>query len=113
MRNFLPPFLPILLIIIIVASRRPATLLRRRGAISPETAQSLEDLSANDRRRLNHLLAQGVVREAGPGRYYHDVAGERERMRRKMPWLVGLIVVLAIIAFALGWYESHHVGPLS
>ena len=113
MRSMFPAYFPILVILIIVVSRRPATLLRRRGAISPETAQPLGDLSANDRRRLDRLVAQGIVREAGPGLYYHDLAGERERVRRKMPWLVALIVVLAIIALALGWYESHRVVPLS
>jgi hypothetical protein len=113
MRSIFPMLLPVVLIIIIVLSRRPVTMLRRRGAISPETAQPLAELSANDRRRLDLLIAQGVVREAAPGRYYHDVEGERARVRRKMPWLVALIIVLAIIAVALGWYESHRVVPLS
>lgn len=113
MRSIFPAYLPILVIIVVVMARRPATLLRRRGAISADTAQPLGDLSANDRRRLDRLIAQGVVREAGPGLYYHDLAGERARMRRRMPWMIALIVVLAIVAIALGWYESHHVRPLS
>lgn len=113
MRSFFPAYLPILVIIIIVISRRPANLLRRRGAISPETAQPLDDLSAGDRRRLDRLIASGVVREGAPGLYYHDLAGERARVRAKMPWLIGLAVILAVIALALGWYNAHHVGPLS
>ena len=31
----------------------------------------------------------------------------------KMPWLIGLVVILALVALALGWYNAHHVGPLS
>ena len=111
MRSLLPAYLPLFVIIVIILARRPATLLRRRGAISPDTAQSLDDLSANNRRRLDKLVAQGVVREATPGRYYHDLEGERARMRRKLPWLIALIVVLAIVAIALGWWASDHVPP--
>ena len=66
MRSTFPLFIPLFVIILVVLSRRPATLLRRRGAISPDTAQPLDDLSANDRRRLNLLISQGVVREAAP-----------------------------------------------
>lgn len=113
MRSLFPAYLPLLVIIIIVVSRRPANMLRRRGAISPETAQSLDDLNPRDRRRLERLVAAGVVREASPGRYYHDLAGERARVRRKMPWMITLIVILALIAIALGWYNAHHVRPLS
>ena len=113
MRSLFPAYLPLLVIIIVVVSRRPANMLRRRGAISPETAQPLDDLNPRDRQRLERLIASGVVREAAPGTYYHDLAGERERVRRKMPWMVALIVILAIVAIALGWYNAHHVRPLS
>ena len=112
MRSLFPIYLPLFVIFFIVISRRPANILRRRGAISPDTAQPLDDLKASDRQRLDRLIAAGVVREATPGRYYHDVAGERARMRRKMPWLLGLIVILGIVAIALGWYAAHHVRPL-
>ena len=113
MVSLLPIYLSLLVIIIVAGSRRPANMLRRRGAISPETAQPLDDLKPSDRQRLQRLIARGVVGEAAPGLYYHDVAGERERMRRKTPWLVALAVILAIVAIALGWYASHHVRPLS
>jgi hypothetical protein len=113
MRSLFPMYLPLLVIIIVVVSRRPANMLRRRGAISPETAQPLDDLKASDRQRLDRLIAAGVVREASPGRYYHDLAGEQARIRRKMPWMLGLIIILGIVAIALGWYNMHHVRPLS
>jgi hypothetical protein len=112
MRSLFPAYLPLLVIIIVVVSRRPANMLRRRGAISAETAQPLDDLKPRDRQRLDRLIASGVVREAAPGLYYHDLAAERARMRAKMPWLVGLALILAIVAVALGWYNAHHVRPL-
>ena len=113
MRSYFPTFLPVFVIIIIVIARRPANMLRRRGAITPETAQPLDDLKAGDRRRLDRLIATGVVREAAPGLYYHDVAADRARVRAKMPLMIGLVVILAIIALALGWYNAHHVRPIS
>jgi hypothetical protein len=113
MRSLFPLYLPLLVIIIIVVSRRPANMLRRRGATSPDTAQSLDELNPRDRARLDRLIASGVVREASPGRYYHDLAAEQARIRKRMPWLVGLIVILAIVAVTLGWYNAHHIRPLS
>jgi len=113
MHPYFPTLLPLFVIFIMVIARRPANMLRRRGAISPETAQPLADLKPADRQRLDRLIASGVVREAAPGLYYHDVAGERERMRRKTPWLLGLALLLAIVAIALGWYAAHQVRPLS
>lgn len=113
MRSYFPTFIPVFVIIIVVLARRPANMLRRRGAVSPETAQPLDALSTGDRRRLDRLIASGVVREAAPGLYYHDVAAEQARMRAKMPWLIGLAVILVLVAIALGWYNAHHVGPLS
>ena len=112
MRSLLPIYLSLLVVIIVAVSRRPANMLRRRGAISPETAQRLDDLKPGDRRRLELLVKRGVVREAAPGLYYHDLAAEQARVRRKMPWLVALAIVLAIIALALGWYNAHQVRPL-
>ena len=113
MRSLLPVYLPLFVIFIVVVTRRPANMLRRRGAITAETAQPLDDLKERDRQRLDRLIAAGVVREAAPGRYYYDLAAERARVRRKMPWLVALMVILAIVAIALGWYNAHHVRPLS
>lgn len=109
MRSMFPIFFSVLVLLMVVVSRRPVTFLRRRGAISPDTAQPLDDLKPSDRRRLDLLVRQGVVREAAPGRYYHDLAAERARMRRKMPLLIALVIVLAAIAIALGWWEAHRV----
>lgn len=111
MRLF-PSYLPLFVMIIIVLARRPAHMLKKRGATTPETAQRLDDLNPRDRRRLDSLIARGVVRERAPGEYYYDIEGERARMRTKLPWLIGLAVVLGLIAIALAYYNSHRVDPL-
>lgn len=111
MRLF-PSYFPLFVIIIIILARRPAHMLRKMGATSPEKAQRLDDLKPGDKRRLDRLIAQGVIRERASGEYYYDVEAERARMRTKIPWLVGLAVVLALIAIALAYYNNHHVEPL-
>ena len=104
MRNLFPTFLALFVIFMVIISRRPIEMLRRRGATSPDTAQPLDDLSAADRRRLDRLIAQGLIREASPGRYYFDVAEQRARIAKRMPWLIALIVVLALVAVWLYYY---------
>ena len=110
MRSLFPAYLPLLVIIFIVVARRPADILRRRGAVSPETAQPLDDISDRDRRRLERLMAEGLVREASPGRYYFDRATERARLRQRMPWLIGAIVLLAALGIAM-FYFGREVTP--
>ncbi|HET9002694.1 MAG TPA: hypothetical protein VFN39_01715 [Gemmatimonadaceae bacterium] len=63
MRSFFPTLLPLLVIMIIIVSRRPANIPRRRGAISPETAQPLDDLKEGDRRRLHRLIGGAIMRD--------------------------------------------------
>ena len=112
MRNMLPIYISLIAIVIIVLSRRPADMLRRRGAVSPDTAQPLDDISPADRRRLERLMAQGLVREASPGRYYFDVAAERARLRSRMPWLLALIALLFAAAIVLHYYNTRSAPPL-
>ena len=112
MRNYFPSFLPLFVVIIIILSRRPLDFLRRRGATSPDTAQPVDEMSAADRRRLDRLVAQGVVREASPGRFYYDREAERAKIRRRMPWLIGLAVVLLLVAVALMYWAPPRVRPM-
>ncbi|HEX8848389.1 MAG TPA: hypothetical protein VF761_02560 [Gemmatimonadaceae bacterium] len=110
MRNLLPTWIALLAVFIVIISRRPIDILRRRGAVSPETAQPLDDISAADRRRLERLMAQGLVREASPGRYYFDRATERARFRQRAPWLLGLVVLLLLLAVVM-FYLGRGVTP--
>ena len=84
--------------------------LRRRGAISPETAQSVDDMSASHRRSLQRYVTQGLIREASHGRYYHDAAAERESTRKQLPIIVGLVILLLGVGIATGWWASHNGG---
>ena len=101
-RSLFPTFLPLFVIFIVIIARRPAIKLRKRGAVSPETAQPLDDLRGGDEARLRRLVQQGVVGATPDGRYYYDAAGQRALLRTRLPWLIGLLVVLFAISIALG-----------
>ena len=111
MRSYFPTFFPFFVVIVLVLTRRPINLLRRRGAVSPETAQRVDDLSAGDRRRFEQWKAQGIIREAEPGHFYYDAAAERARARTRVPWLVALGVALLAIALWL-YLRQPPVRPL-
>ncbi len=112
MISHFPSYLPLFVFVVIILARRPAHMLRKRGAITPETAQSLDDLRPRDRARLDRLIAQGVVREAAPGQYYYDISAERARMKQRAPWLVAVAVALGVLAVALSYFANHRVTPL-
>lgn len=112
MYSYFPNYLPLLVFVIILVARRPAHTLRKRGAITPETAQALDDLKPRDRGRLDRLMAQGVVREVTPGRYYYDMSTERARMKQRVPWLIAVAVALGVLAIALSYFARHRVTPL-
>ncbi len=112
MRSSFPTLFPLFAIFIIIILRRPAHMLKRRGAISAETAQRLDDIKPSDRRRLDNLVARGIIREASPGQYYFDLEAERAQSRMLRPWLVGAVVVLGLVALGLWYFRQPHVRPL-
>jgi hypothetical protein len=111
-RSLFPTFLPLFVIVIVMIARRPAIRLRKRGAVSPETAQPLDDLRGGDEMRLRRLVDQGVVRATPDGRYYYDAAGQRALLRARLPLLIGLLVTLFAISIALGlWLGRRAPAP--
>ena len=104
-----PPFLPLFVILLVVVAQRPATRLRRKGAVSPETALPRHEIGMTqaDERRFERLLRQGLIREGPtPGTYYYDAAGQRAKMRRTLPIVLGLVVVLFAVILGLTWWVA-------
>jgi hypothetical protein len=85
------------------AARNVTRALLAAGADRPETAQRLEGLSFPRRRALQRLVRDGVVREAGDGRYWLDGAAfDRWRATRlqRVMWVL-LVVAAAMVALAV------------
>ncbi len=67
------------------------------GAISPDTAASLEQVGCRDARMFQRLVRRGVIRQTEPGKYYLDVeAAQAFRKARRERALNALLIVLVI-----------------
>src|SRR5262245_448440 len=89
----------------LAAEKKVVRRLRNQGAVSPERARELGDLTGLRRRRLTHLVRNGVVREAGPQSYDLDEnawAEHRATQRRRALFVfaIFLAAVLVIWLFA-------------
>jgi hypothetical protein len=81
------------------ARREVEDVFHDKKAFSPDHAMAFEPRDHVQSRFLDQLIAEGVVREAGPGRYWMDLDAF-ERMRRKrlisVLWIMGLFLVVLI-----------------
>lgn len=83
----------------VIAERRVVRRLLHSRATSPASAMRLDDLRWLQRKRLTHLLGNGVVREARPEAYYLDESAYAV-YRGKRQRVVIAAVVLAVLAAA-------------
>ncbi len=77
------------------ARRRVVRRLEAEGAVSPDTARPLAELSRIERGRVRRLIELGAVHEAAPGRYWLDrerYAVYADRQRR-----IAILIVIAIL----------------
>jgi hypothetical protein len=81
-----------------VARHRIVRRLIDLGAISPEGARPLPDLSHVERRGLARLRELGAVHEAAPGTYWldHERFAEYTRHRRRILILAVIAVLIAL-----------------
>jgi hypothetical protein len=107
-------FLPLFVILLVIIAQRPATRLRRKGAVSPETALPRDQIGMTkaDERRFERLLRQGLIREGPtPDTYYYDAAGQRAKMRRTLPVVLGLLVALLAVIAGVAWWIARRRAP--
>ncbi len=76
-------------------------IFRRHWATSAPAARRLRDLSLKDNEVLQGLLASGVVRRAGPERYFLHESTWAARNQMSWSTLVRLGVLLLLIAIGL------------
>ena len=82
---------------IVRARRRIADHFYVQHAIGAEDAVAFVPQSRIERGQFERMLARGVVRQAGEGRYWLDIdayRGEIESQRRK---LVPIVIILTVI----------------
>jgi hypothetical protein len=88
---------------IIHAEHRVVRALRQAGAVGPEAARPLLDMSGLEQRATNRMLATGAIREAAAGRYWLDEAayGSYRGERRRRALLVMAAALLVVLGLAL------------
>ncbi len=77
------------------ARRRVVRRLEREGAVSPDTAGPLADLSRIERGRLARLIELGAVHELASGRYWLD--REKYALYADHQRRIGILIVLAVL----------------
>ena len=86
-----------------IAERRVTERLLQANAVWPGSGQTLEHLRPGHRRALQRLVADGVIREEGDGRYYLYAPAYAARLAgRRTRVIVALLCVIAAMA-ALGF----------
>jgi hypothetical protein len=81
---------------------------RAAGALTPATAQSYATMGFGEGRALKRLHNSAVIRETSPGLYYLDeevwIAVRRNRRRRAL--MVGLVLAIICLGFAVGFLKQ-------
>ena len=82
------------------ARREVDQLFFDNEAFSPDRAVEFKPRIDVQRRYLEQLMAEGVVHEAEPGRYWWDLPVYTEMRRQRAAWTLR-ILVLALVVFAV------------
>ena len=66
-------------------------------AFSPGRAIEFEPTASIQQRYLEQLIAQGIVHEVEPGRYWFDLPAYREQRRVQFVWSMRILALAAIV----------------
>jgi len=93
-----------------IAERRVTERLLQANAVWPGSGQPLEPLHGVQARALSRLVAEGVIREEGAGRYYlHAPAYAAHMGNRRRRIAIALICVIVAMSGALTAVFTHAV----
>ncbi|MDT8759655.1 hypothetical protein MZO42_13195 [Sphingomonas psychrotolerans] len=100
---------PIIAAVMVQARKRIAAHFLVHHAISPEDAVPYVPTKGMAEKQFRRMRAEGIVREASPGRFWFDreawKAAEEAKRRVLIPVLLILLLVLAVIP--LFFYRGH------
>jgi hypothetical protein len=83
----------------LIAERRVCERLLQANAVWAGSGRTLDDLRGSEQRALRRLVASGVIRDDGAGRYYlYAPAYVALRGHRRQRLLLALVFVLLALA---------------
>jgi hypothetical protein len=83
------------------ARREVEELFWKNNAFSPDRAVDFDPQAPIQRRYLDRLIAEGVVHEAGPGRYWFDLPAYKEMRRQQFAWTMRILVLAAVVVIVI------------
>lgn len=84
--------------VVIVKQKRMMRRFTESGAVSPQTAKTLEELDCRDSFLFRRMAAAGVFRRTEEGKYYLDERAAAEfRGRQKTRILIAMLIALLLV----------------
>jgi hypothetical protein len=66
-------------------------------AFSPERAIAFEPRMSVQSRYLEQLIAEGVVHEEAPGRYWFDLPAYQTMQKQQFSWTIRILALAAVV----------------
>jgi hypothetical protein len=79
------------------ARREVDNLFWDNNAFSPDRAIDFEPRISIQQRYLEQLIAEGIVHEVEPGRYWFDLPAYKEMRRQRFAWSMRIRAVAAVV----------------
>jgi hypothetical protein len=79
------------------ARREVEELFFNNNAFSPDRAVEFDPRVPVQRNYLEQLIAEGIVHEAAPGRYWFDLRAYKRMQRERFVWTMRVLAAAAIV----------------
>jgi hypothetical protein len=94
---------PVMIITRVMKDPSPIVRFIKAGATAPDTARNPVSVNVTRRSHLDRAVRQGVLIDAGEGRFYVDVEAYRHRRRRA----ILVVTIGTILLTAAAWFVLH------
>ena len=83
------------------ARREIEALFLDNNAFSADRAVQVEPRMPVQQRYLDQLIAEGVVHEANPGRYWLDLPAYKQQRHERAVWTVRIVILAAVVVLVV------------
>ena len=83
------------------ARREVEKLFFDNDAFSPERSLEFDPRAPIQQRYLDQLIAESVVHEVEPGRYWFDLPAYKEMQRQRLIWTLRVLAAAAVVVVVI------------